>query len=184
MAKLSHLITCIGLNILWGIRPRGRRTNSGVSEVRREQKLNTSDDGATLRALLQRFPFWMHGRALLGEVSLRHNDVATAYAEAQALRILARQGSKHQATALFLLGRCFLQRGEAASALKLFTEAHDLSPHDHRIQEERSAACALLGDRAQALAILQTIPSAHLSAESKAAMQWLSGGAAQAQRNN
>jgi hypothetical protein len=77
-----------------------------------------------------------------------------------------------------------LQRGEAASALKLFTEAHDLSPHDHRIQEERSAACALLGDRAQALTILQTIPSTHLSAESKAAMQWLSGGAAQAKRNN
>ena len=143
MAKLSQLITCIGLNILWGLRPRGRRANSGVLEPRREQKLNTSDDGATLRALLQRFPFWINGRALLGEVSLRHNDVATAYAEAQALRILARQGSKHQATALFLLGRCFLQRGEAASAFKLFTEAHVLSPHDYRIQEERSAACTL-----------------------------------------
>ena len=184
MAKLSQLITCIGLNILWGLRPRERRSASDVSVARRDQKLNTSDDGTTLRALLQRFPFWIHGRALLGEVSLRHNDVATAYAEAQALRMLARQGSKHQATALFLLGRCFLQRGEAASALKLFTEAHVLSPHDYRIQEERSAACALLGDRSQALAILQTIPSAHLSAESKAAMQWLLGGAAQAQPKN
>ena len=132
-----------------------------------------------MRALVQRFPYWTHGRAILADVSLQHNDVATAYAEAQALRILAKKGSTHEATALFLLGRCFLQRGDASSAISLFNDAHALRPTDHRIQEERSAAYALLGDKAQALAILQTIPPAHLSPESKAAMQWLLSGQAQ-----
>lgn len=178
MAQLLQVLTAASLTLLWGIRPRAQRRVSGTVGASLQDQQNSSNEIETLRAFVRRFPFWIHGRALLGELSLQHNDVAAAYAEAQALRVLTPKGSKHQTTALFLLGRCFLQRGDAASALNLFNEAHELRADDHRIQEERSAAYALLGDRAQALAILQTIPAAHLSAESKAAMQWLAGGAA------
>lgn len=184
MAQLTKLLTAIGLDILWGLRPRLQSQSVRTPEAFRDQEGASSDDVVSLRALLRRFPFWARGRVLLAEVSLRNNHVATAYAEAQALRILARRGSHHEATALLLLGRCFLQRGDATSALALLNEAHALRPNDHRIQEERSAAYALLGDRSQALAILLTIPVSHLSAESKAAMQWLEGGEAPAQRKN
>ena len=184
MAHLPKLLIAIGLNILWGLRPRVRSPSVHPTEVFRDQAHAASDDGVALRALLQRFPFWARGRALLAELSLRNNDVATAYAEAQALRIIARRGSNNEATALLLLGRCFLQRGDATSALSFLNKAHELRPTDHRIQEERSAAFALLGDRAQALAILQKIPASHLSAESKAAMQWLAGRDASEQQKN
>ena len=184
MAQPPKLLIAIGLNILWGLRPRVQSQSAHPSEAFRDQEHSACDDGLALRALLQRFPFWARGRALLAELSLRNNDVATAYAEAQALRTLARRGSNHEATALLFLGKCFLQRGDATSALSLLSKAHELSPHDHRIQEDRSAAFALLGDRAQALAILQTIPASHLSAESKAAMQWLAGRDASQQQKN
>lgn len=179
MAHISKLLIGAGLTLLWRTRPRIQRWTSGTLFPSHDDTQSSTDERETLRALVQRFPYWTHGRVILADVSLLHNDVATAYAEAQALRMLAHKGSTHEATALFLLGRCFLQRGEASSAISLFKHAHDLRPNDHRIQEEQSAAYALLGDKTQALAILQTIPPAHLSPESKAAMQWLVSGQAQ-----
>lgn len=189
MAQLSKLLTATCLTVLWAVRPRVQRWRTGTLRASSEDVYNSaeerdSEERDTLRAFVRRFPFWAHGRALLGEASLQYNDVATAYAEAQALRVLARKGSTHEGTALFILGRCFLRRGEPSAALNLFNEAHALKPHDHRIQEERSAAYALLGDRTQALEILRTIPAIHLSAESKAAMQWLVSGTEPAQHKH
>jgi Flp pilus assembly protein TadD len=116
----------------------------------------------------------MRGRALLAARSLAANDVATAYAEAQALLALAPKNSHYHSTALFELGRCFLRRGDAASALAFLDQAHGRSPNDTRVQEERSAALVLLGDKARALEILRAIKPDELSAEGKAVLQWLS----------
>jgi predicted negative regulator of RcsB-dependent stress response len=127
-----------------------------------------------LRALIRRFPYWTEGRALLAKLSLEANDVATAYAEALALRTLAPKHSHFHTVALFELGRCFLRRNDASSALAFLDEAHELNPKDSRIQEERSAALVLLGDKVRALEILKTISPEELSAEGKAALQWLS----------
>lgn len=116
----------------------------------------------------------MKGRALLATQALATDDVATAYAEAQALLTLAPSHSRYHATALFQLGRCFLRRGDPSSALKLLDQAHTINSGDTAIQEERSAALMLSGDRAGALQILKTIQYGDLSAEGKAALQWLS----------
>jgi tetratricopeptide (TPR) repeat protein len=128
-----------------------------------------------LRALIRRFPFWIKGRALLASKSLAANDVATAYAEAQALLALAPKNSRYHATALFELGRCFMRRGDGASALAFLDQALELTPNSTHVQEERSAALVLLGDKGHALEILKGITPAELSAEGKAALQWLSG---------
>jgi tetratricopeptide (TPR) repeat protein len=133
-----------------------------------------SPDQGALRAIIRRFPYWIEGRALLAKSSLEANDVATTYAEAQALLALAPQKSHYHVVALFELGRCFLRRGDARSALSFLDEAHQLNPKDSRIQEERSAALVLQGDKALALEVLKTISPTGLSAEGKAALQWLS----------
>ncbi len=100
--------------------------------------------------------------------------MATAYAEAQALLALAPKRSRYHGVALFELGRCFLRRNDASSALAFLDEARELNPNDPRIQEERSAALVLQGEKARALEILKTISPTELSAEGKAALKWLS----------
>ncbi len=140
----------------------------------REEKSSVDSDSASLRGLIRRFPYWMKGRALLATWALAHDDVATAYAESQALLALTPRHAHYHATALLQLGRCFLRRGDPSSALGFLERAHTIKPRDTAIQEERSAALVLLGDRVGALQILKTIGASDLSAEGKAALQWLS----------
>ena len=169
MPRALHPLTNIGLNLLWRLRPARRSLNALVPDSGESQDRDTQQ----LCALIQRFPYWQRGRLWLAEASLRANDVATAYAEAYALRALARPASHLHAASLSVLGRCYLRRGDATAALPLLIEANRLNPDDHVILEERAAAHALLGDRNQALEILKTIPPAQLSAEGKAALRWL-----------
>lgn len=136
------------------------------------QEESTEQD--SLRALIRRFPYWTEGRALLAKRALHGNDIATAYAEAQALLALAPKNSHYHIEALFELGRCFLCRNDASSALAFLEQAHGLRPTDSRIQEERSAALVSLGDKVRALDILRTIAPDVLSPEGKAALKWLS----------
>jgi Flp pilus assembly protein TadD len=149
----------------------GRSTPAALAT---EQEPTDGGELEALRALIRRFPYWVRGRALLATKSIAANDIATAYAEAQAVLTLAPKSSRYHATALFELGRCFLRRNDPSSALALLDQAHELTPNDLRVQEERSAALVLLGDKARALEILTTITPAKLSAEGKAALQWLS----------
>jgi Flp pilus assembly protein TadD len=142
-----------------------------MSELKKEP---TRDETLELRSLIQRFPSWQRGRAMLAERSLRADDIATAYAEAQALRVLSAGSAPLQALSLSLLGQCYLKRGDGAAALPLLRQASALRPYDSSIREEEAAAHVLIGDKAQALEILNNIPSSNLSAESKAALRWLS----------
>ena len=175
MRRISHLAVNVCVNILWRLRPHAGRTNrSSPSPLPTDDRPAESAEVEALGALIRRFPYWMKGRALLAARSLAVNDVATAYAEAQALLALAPKNSHYHSTALFELGRCFLRRGDAASALAFLDRAHEISPNNCRVQEERSAALVLLGDKARALDILRAIKQDELSAEGKAALQWLS----------
>jgi len=173
--RISHVVIPICVDILWRLRPYAVSTNRPSPSP-----LSTDEDPAdtaeveALRALIRRFPYWVKGRALLAAKSLAVNDVATAYAEAQALLILAPKNSHYCATALFELGRCFLRRGDAASALAFLDQALELTPNSTLVQEERSAALVLLGDKGRALDVLKAIDPLELSAEGKAALQWLS----------
>jgi len=170
MVRIRYALLSIGLDALWRLRPHRRPNNTpySLSTDRVQEEI------ATLRSLIQRFPFWQKGRALLAERSILVDDVATAYAEAQALRLLSARGSPSYATALTLLGKCYLKRGDGNSALSLLAEASTILPKDFRIREEEAAAQVLVGDKERALEILQGIPTTNLSAEGKAALQWLS----------
>lgn len=156
------------------MRPRAKTHPSAISlELGTSGTSPAIDETVALRSLIQKFPYWVKGRALLAEKSLRSDDIATAYAESQALLTLTPQRSKHRVTALLTLGRCFLKRGDGIAALTILNEAQSLRPHDYRIQEERAAAYVLQGEKDKAHAILKNIPTTRLSPEGKAASQWL-----------
>jgi len=160
------------------MRPYARRSPQvSASSLPTDATSKAQEELTALRALIRRFPYWLQGRALAAKRSLEADDIATAYAEAQALLALAPGGSHYHAVALFELGRCFLRRHDAASALAFLDQAHELKPKDTRIQEERSAAIVAQGDKARALEILKTISPTELSAEGKAALRWLAGDA-------
>lgn len=174
MLRISHVLGNLCASTLWRLRPREQREQGTSSPVLPDGNQEESAEQDSLRALVRRFPYWTEGRALLAKKALNANDIATAYAEAQALLALAPKNSHFHVVALFEIGRCFLRRSDAASALAFLDQAHGLRPKDSKIQEERSAALVLQGDKARALEILKAIPAADLSAEGKAAMQWLS----------
>ena len=178
MRPISHVVVNLCVDTLWRVRPYARRSpHAPPSSLPTDDNATDKEELTALRALIRRFPYWMQGRALVAKISLEADDIATAYAEAQALLALAPGGSHYHAVALFDLGRCFLRRHDAASALAFLDQAHELRPQDPRIQEERSAAIVVQGDKVRALEILKTIPSTELSAEGKAALQWLAGDA-------
>lgn len=177
MRRISHVVGSICATSLWRLRPYAVRFNSSSPcPLSSEETPAAAEELEALRPLIRRFPYWIAGRALLAAKSLAANDVATAYAEAQALLALAPKNSRYHATALYELGRCFLRRGDGASALAFLDQAHELTPSNTLVQEERSAALVLLGDKTRALDILKAISPDKLSAEGKAALQWLSGG--------
>lgn len=161
--------------MLWRLRPRTtQETSPARGTILTETQTSNESPLSDLRGLIRRFPYWMKGRELLADSSLAVDDVATAYAESQALLTLAPHHSSYHTAALLHLGRCFLRRGDPSSALGFLDQAHSTRPKNTRIQEERSAALVLLGDRARALQILKDIPASDLSTEGKAALRWLS----------
>lgn len=163
MAGIRYAFLSIGLDLLWRFKP--VEHSSGLPYSLANDR--TREELGTLRSLIQRFPFWRNGRALLAERSILVDDIATAYAEAQALRLLSDRGSSLDATALSLLGKCYLKRGDGASALSLLAQASNIRPHDFRIREDVAAAQVLLGDKRRALEILEGIPTTNLSAEGR-----------------
>jgi tetratricopeptide (TPR) repeat protein len=174
--RIPHLVGDLCATTLWQARSYAGRLNRAASPSPLTDETPPRDtEVEELRALVRRFPYWIQGRALLAKRSLQGDDVATAYAEAQALLALAPKGSRYHASALFELGRCFLRRNDPSSALAFLDQALELTPNSTHVQEERSAALVLLGDKGRALEILKAITPAALSAEGKAALQWLSG---------
>jgi Flp pilus assembly protein TadD len=73
------------------------------------------------------------------------------------------------ASADFILGRCYLRRGDWATAQHYLKQASLLAPSNTAIQEENAAALILGGELRRARAILDQIPESSLSAEGKAA---------------
>lgn len=155
---------------MWRLRPKAQSRTQSLPNPKDEGE---TDEREILRSLIQRFPFWTHGRGILARYSLEANDIATAYAEAHALRVLSSDRSPLRATSLALLGQCYLRRGDGVGALPLLNQASELRPHDLRIREDQAAALVLVGDKIKAIDILKGIPTANLSAEGKAALQWL-----------
>jgi tetratricopeptide (TPR) repeat protein len=127
---------------------------------------------ARLRAILRRYPFWLAGHLDLARISLVEGDVATAYASAQAARVLAASNSQRSAEALHLLGQCFLARGEHASALSLFQQAQPQLGSTPKFSEDMAAALMLAGSYREAALLLEAVPPTSLSAQGKAALEY------------
>ncbi|MCX6114921.1 MAG: hypothetical protein NTV65_06880 [Proteobacteria bacterium] len=152
-----RLISAI-LDIYWKLS--GRRTSDSDSLI------------LHLRSILRRFPFWAEGHLALAELCINTGDIAAAYASGHALKALSTPNSFHSAQALFILGRCFLRKGEWQSALIYLCQAHAILPTLYAIHEEEAAALMLSEDYSAALKALAQIPSERLSAEGKAALEF------------
>jgi lipopolysaccharide biosynthesis regulator YciM len=156
------------------------------------QKYSTTPSPPTskseqLRTLLRKYPTWRLGHLELGEESLAADDIATAYASAHALLLLESSSSQpscaspYSSRASFLLGRCYLRRGDAKRALQFFTQVStQISIRDSkdrslvwRIKEESAAAYMVCGDSNSALSTLLTVPEEKLTAEGAAAKAYL-----------
>lgn len=126
-----------------------------------------------LRAILRRYPYWQLGHLELARVSLAVGDIPTTYASAQAARLLAKPGSPRMARALHLLGQCFLARGDHPSAVALFEGGREILPNDPPLKEDLAAALMLAGDSGEAVKLLTSIPPSRLSAQGRAALDFL-----------
>jgi tetratricopeptide (TPR) repeat protein len=127
----------------------------------------------SLRPLLRRFPFWIDGHQLLAEESLLHDNVACAYGSALCMLALEPRAAATAVQANFILGRCYLRRGDWATAHEHLKEALRLSPSNTAILEEDAAALILGGELRQARALLDQIPQHSLSAAGKSARAFL-----------
>ena len=132
---------------------------------------------AELRALLRRYPYWTEGHRLLAEHSLKSGDIATAYASAHCLSALSEASPESEAAVHFILGRCFLRRGDANIALTHFELAQSRTPNNPAILEEEAAAMMLLGNKDGALSMLRQIPEDKLSPEARITLSFLSNAA-------
>lgn len=171
LTQISRSLVDLGLNLLWRLNPdryRSVATHGNHPAVTED----TTTDRA-LQEIIRRFPYWKKGRRLLAEHALAVDDIGLAYAEGQALRLLSPPGSTDEGASLFLLGRCHLRRSDPTTALTFLDVAQKILPNDTRVTEERAAALTLLGDKARALSLLQTIPKERLSTEGAAALKWL-----------
>lgn len=158
--RLPHSIASVVIPPLLGLYARTSLSRHG-------------DESTRLRSILRTYPFWGPGHQKLGESALHAGDIATAYASAQAARILSDKKPRAKAQALHLLGRCFLARGDWHGALHFLREARTLLPSDSQIQQDEAAALMLGGEHAAALEILSAIPEKMLSADGKAAREYL-----------
>jgi Flp pilus assembly protein TadD len=164
------------IEIFWRLGERffsSSRYNGGVSLKAPENQEHHAETNAHLRSLLRRFPYWAAGHKRLAELSFAKNDIATAYASAQALRTLAGGDSEHTGQAHLFLGRAFLTHGDWQSSLQHLERAGELLPHNPRVWEERAAAHMAGENYAEAYQILSTVPSSYLTAEGKAALEFL-----------
>jgi hypothetical protein len=122
-----------------------------------------------LRSLLRRFPYWIEGHLAYAEDALARDSIADAYASANAVLYLSESTCPHRATAEFVLGRCFLRRGDWRSAVEYLARAHTNLPNNYSISEELAAAHILGGDYLAANTLLELIPTNRISAAGKAA---------------
>jgi len=126
-----------------------------------------------LRSLLRRFPYWMKGHLEYAEDALERDSIAQAYASGNAVLYLSPSNSPHRAAAHFVLGRCFLRRGDWRSAVEYLARSRAELASNYSITEELAAAYVLGGDYQAAKSLLEEIPANQISASGKAAQSFV-----------
>jgi len=135
-------------------------------------KSSRSNHADLLRSLLRRFPYWAEGHINFAEEALGHDEVAEAYASANAALYLREGHPGTRALAEFILGRCFLRRGDWRCAEEFLSRSKTALPHNHAVTEELAAARILGGDFTSARSLLESIPANQMSAAGKAALSF------------
>ena len=156
--KICERVTSATLSLLWRCSSLSYRNTARTD---------------TLRPLIRRFPYWTTGHRLLAEESLQHDNVTCAYASALCMLALDSTQAHTSTQAHFILGRCYLRRGDWATAHSYLAQALRLSPANTAILEEDAAALVLGGELHQARTILERIPEDRLSPAGKAARAFL-----------
>ncbi len=164
---------CLALSLAWGLRRtligRASYSNSPPSisntTTTATSSLIPSSAGADLRIILRRYPYWREGHRLLAEACLAEGDIATAYASTHCFSALASPDNRAQSQLHFLMGRCFLRCGDPERSLQHLTVAQQYDPTSCAIIEEQAAAHMLMGNKAQALALLSRVPEKKLTPE-------------------
>jgi tetratricopeptide (TPR) repeat protein len=115
----------------------------------------------------------MKGHLEYAEDALERDSIAEAYASGNAVLYLSPSNSPHRAAAHFVLGRCFLRRGDWRSAVEHLSVSHAKLANNYSISEELAAAYVLGGDYQAANKLLELIPPDHISAAGKAAQSFV-----------
>jgi tetratricopeptide (TPR) repeat protein len=137
---------------------------------------------AELRLILRRYPYWPEGHRLLAEACLKEGDIATAYASTHCFGALTTAATSAQQQLHFLMGRCYLRRGDAERALCHLSLAEKYNRNYTPIFEEQAAAHMLLGDGLRALQILERVPQNKLSAEALVTRSYLRNSTAESKQ--
>jgi Tfp pilus assembly protein PilF len=124
--------------------------------------------------MLQACPQWIEGHLHLGEEALITGDIATAYASAHAVfQLESAEGSLRRAQARFLLGRCYLRRGDSVKAVSELLPLIASKEIEYQVREELAAAFMAQGDVAAAKMHLEAVPIDKLSQAGMAALKYV-----------
>jgi Tfp pilus assembly protein PilF len=115
----------------------------------------------------------MKGHLEYAEDALERDSIAQAYASGNAVLYLSPSNSPHRAAAHFVLGRCFLRRGDWRSAVEYLARSRAELASNYSITEELAAAYVLGGDYQAAKSLLEEIPANQISASGKAAQSFV-----------
>jgi hypothetical protein len=130
------------------------------------------EDKAWLKKMLVKYPYWLGGHSAFALLSLQTNEIAGAYASAQAMQILSKSGRVAQDSNL-IIAKCYLRKGVPAQAVPLLEELNNKSPERYDIAEELAAAYVGCAQYSRAAELFAKIPPAKISAQGHAAKMFV-----------
>lgn len=124
-----------------------------------------------LREKLRRYPFWSAGHVALATVSLRCDDIGTAYASAIAALKITERGRVAE-RARIALGRAYLRRGDPRRAIETFETVLAGGSHDYSVIEDLAAAYLAEEKFTRTIELLESIPESDRSGEGITALSY------------
>lgn len=136
--------------------------------------LSTEEKRVRIIQILRRFPYWADGHRALADYALQEDSVATAYGASLCALNLNKGNLKLERESLMLLGQCCLKRGDSKRALGYFLACQEHGLDTPALLENLAAAHILNRSFEEALHVLRKIDSSKISAEGKAALNYVS----------
>jgi tetratricopeptide (TPR) repeat protein len=130
---------------------------------------------AWIRKQLRSFPYWLRGHLSLADLSLRSNDIQTAYLSSYAVLTI----NSHDIRALYYLGKCYLRKNCYEKAVHLFESAlkqnavNEQASLKYLIQEELAASYIPLERFQEAKDLLKCIPEKYRNHSIQSSLSYL-----------